>query len=295
MTKSLRVNIAILAGVLAFGISCLFYAYFIEPNRLVVRNRDIVINGWDTAFDGFRIVAVSDIHGGSNGGSAANIRHLVETVNEQRADIVVLLGDFVSYDRSRQMVKMPITEIAGYLGEMRAKYGVFAVLGNHDGWYGDEKVASELRTAGITILKDEMATVSQNTHKLRIFGIRDHFEMGSWRKFDSDLREKLSDSEQEGGILVLEHSPDVFPVINEFNTFGEDFKLMIAGHTHGGQVWLPIIGSPIVPSSYGQKYNYGHIIENGRHLFVTTGTGTSILPMRFLMPPEVVVLTIRAS
>ncbi|HBR56286.1 MAG TPA: metallophosphoesterase, partial [Blastocatellia bacterium] len=98
-----------------------------------------------------------------------------------------------------------------------------------------------------------------------------------------------------GGILVLEHSPDVFPVINEFNTFGEDFKLMIAGHTHGGQVWLPIIGSPIVPSSYGQKYNYGHIIENGRHLFVTTGTGTSILPMRFLMPPEVVVLTIRAS
>ncbi len=295
MTKSLRVKVAIIAGVLAFGISCLFYSYFIEPNRLVVRNRDIVINGWDPAFDGFRIVAVSDIHGGSNGGSAANIRHLVETVNKQRADIVVLLGDFVSYDRSRQMVKMPITEIAGYLGEMRAKYGVFAVLGNHDGWYEDEKVASELRTAGITILKDEMATVSLNTHKLRIFGIRDHFEMGSWRKFDSDLREKLSDSEQEGGILVLEHSPDVFPVINEFNTFGEDFKLMIAGHTHGGQVWLPIIGSPIVPSSYGQKYNYGHIIENGRHLFVTTGTGTSILPMRFLMPPEVVVLTIRAS
>ena len=295
MTKSLRVKVAIIAGVLAFGISCLFYAYFIEPNRLVVRNRDIVINGWDPAFDGFRIVAVSDIHGGSNGGSAANIRHLVETVNKQRADIVVLLGDFVSYDRSRQMVKMPITEIAGYLSEMRAKYGVFAVLGNHDGWYEDEKVASELRTAGITILKDEMATVSLNTHKLRIFGIRDHFEMGSWRKFDSDLREKLSNSEQEGGILVLEHSPDVFPVINEFNTFGEDFKLMIAGHTHGGQVWLPIIGSPIVPSSYGQKYNYGHIIENGRHLFVTTGTGTSILPMRFLMPPEVVVLTIRAS
>lgn len=295
MTNSIRFKIACFASVLAFGVICLSYSYFIEPNRLVVRNREIVIEGWDIAFDGLRIVAVSDIHGGSNGGVADNLQLLVETVNAQNADIVVLLGDFVAYDRDRQTIKMPMSEIAGYLGGLRAKHSLFAVLGNHDGWYGDRTVAGELQSAGITVLKDEMAAVEKNGRKLRIFGIRDHFQMGSWRKFDAELRQSLSGLGQEGNIVVLEHSPDVFPVINEFNTFGDDFKLMLSGHTHGGQIWLPVIGSPMVPSSYGQKYNYGHIIENGRHLFVTTGTGTSILPFRFMMPPEIVVLTIRAS
>jgi predicted MPP superfamily phosphohydrolase len=74
-----------------------------------------------------------------------------------------------------------------------------------------------------------------------------------------------------------------------------DLKLILAAHTHGGQVWFPIIGAPIVPSTFGQKYSYGHIVENDVDLFVTSGIGTSILPIRFMVPPEIVVLTLRST
>ncbi len=79
------------------------------------------------------------------------------------------------------------------------------------------------------------------------------------------------------------------------NSISPELRVVLAAHTHGGQVWLPIFGTPVVPSSYGQKYSYGHIRENGTDMFVTTGIGTSILPLRFMMPPEIAIVTIRAE
>jgi predicted MPP superfamily phosphohydrolase len=93
----------------------------------------------------------------------------------------------------------------------------------------------------------------------------------------------------------LEHSPDILEVLAFHKTLGKDFKLMLSGHTHGGQVWLPVLGTPIVPSSFGQKYAYGHKRENDMDIFITTGIGTSILPIRFMMPPEIAVLTLNAE
>lgn len=90
-------------------------------------------------------------------------------------------------------------------------------------------------------------------------------------------------------IIAFTHNPDVFPEIPS------RVALTIAGHTHGGQVQLPIIGRPIVPSRYGERFAAGHIVEAGRHLFVSTGLGTSILPVRFRVPPEISILTVRSS
>jgi predicted MPP superfamily phosphohydrolase len=104
----------------------------------------------------------------------------------------------------------------------------------------------------------------------------------------------MNSGDRTGDLIVLEHGPDVFGLLNYYKMLGPDFKLMIAGHTHGGQVWLPILGSPIVPSSFGQKYSRGHIREDGADMFVTTGTGTSILPFRFMTPPEIAVLAIHS-
>jgi predicted MPP superfamily phosphohydrolase len=87
----------------------------------------------------------------------------------------------------------------------------------------------------------------------------------------------------------------VLPIISGDLSISPDLKLLLTAHTHGGQVWLPLIGTPIVPSSYGQKYSYGHIQENGVDMFVTSGVGTSILPFRFMVPPEIAVLTIRSA
>ena len=96
-------------------------------------------------------------------------------------------------------------------------------------------------------------------------------------------------------MLVLEHSPDVAEIIADGVGISRDLRLMIAGHTHGGQMWLPVLGRPIVPSSYGQKFAAGHIRDRGLDIFVTTGIGTSILPFRFMVPPEIAVLTITST
>jgi predicted MPP superfamily phosphohydrolase len=285
-----------LVGILLAGAVLLCYSYFIEPNRLAVNKTDLPIEHWNSAFEGFKIVAISDIHGGSNGGSAENIRRIVESANDQNADIVVLLGDYVSQERNNfDRLKMPLSEVEENLRGLQAKYGVYAVLGNHDGWYGDSSVANALQGIGYRVLQNEIAVVEKDGQRLRILGLKDQLKIASWDKFDGDVRRVLNSGDRSGDLIVLEHGPDVFGLLNYYKMLGPDFKLMIAGHTHGGQIWLPIVGSPIVPSSFGQKYSRGLVREDGADMFVTTGTGTSILPFRFMTPPEIAVLTIRTK
>ncbi|MFL6374780.1 MAG: metallophosphoesterase, partial [Pyrinomonadaceae bacterium] len=177
---------------------------------------------------------------------------------------------------------------------LQARYGVYAVLGNHDGWFNDDVVARELKRIGCTVLANEVATIEVNGKKLRLVGFRDHLELAPrWNQISADAKEMLGDG--KGQIIVLEHSPDILPTITGDLSISPDLKLILAAHTHGGQVWLPFIGAPVVPSSYGQKYVAGHIRENGVDMFVTTGIGTSVLPFRFLVPPEIAVLTLRSE
>ena len=301
MSISKKRSLLLLAtAVIVFLALCLAYSYFIEPNRLVVTHKDIIIKDWDAAFDGLRIALISDIHGGSNGASAENIRRVVETTNAQNPDVIVLLGDYVSQGSTRQPspdrpLRMPMREVADNLAGLRAKYGVFAVLGNHDGWYGDAEVTAELTRVGYRVLQNEIVPIEQNGKKLRLFGMKDHLKLDSWMSFDAMVRSTIAANPKEGQIVVLEHSPDILYILNYWKHLNPDLKLMLAGHTHGGQVWLPILGAPFVPSSVGQRYAQGHVEEEGVHMFVTSGIGTSILPFRFMVPPEVAVITIRSA
>src|SRR5688500_3688649 len=130
------------------GASCVAYGYFVEPHRLVINEQTIHIKNWNPAFEGLRIAMLGDIHGGSNGVTESKLREVVAKTNEQKADIIVLLGDYASQRYGGGAVdgrdiKMPISTIADNLAGLRAPLGVFIVLGNHDGWYGDESVVSE--------------------------------------------------------------------------------------------------------------------------------------------------------
>jgi len=287
-------KLKVILPLLLLGIvSCLAYAYFIEPNLLVINEKTLHIKNWNSAFDNFKIVAVSDIHGGSNGVTEEKIRRIVLLINEQNADLVVFLGDYVSQQRGdRSQLKMPIGTIAENLKGIKSKYGVYAVLGNHDGLFDDQKIAAELERAGIDVLQNEIKVINKDNQKIRLLGLKDHMRFHFWQTFDAEVRNIAAQNEPGGDIIVLEHSPDVFEVLNYYKTLGTDFKLMLAGHTHGGQIRFPILGSPIVPSSYGQKYARGHIVDKDYNLFVTSGIGTSILPLRFGVPPEIAVLTI---
>ncbi len=290
--KTILISAAVLAII---GLLCMAYGFFIEPNRLLANSYEIKIKDWNKAFDNYKIVAISDIHGGSNFIDEAKIRKIVELANEQNPDLIVLLGDYVSQQSGdHSLLKMPIATIAENLKGLRAKDGVFAVLGNHDGWYSDPKVKSEFERVGYRVLENEIVYIERGNEKFRLFGLKDQMKIKEWFAFADEMRSVL-DKNPTGDVVILEHSPDVLPVFSNDITIAKDVKLMLCGHTHGGQVWLPILGTPMVPSGYGQKYANGLVVEKNINLFVTPGIGTSLIPVRFGVPPEISVLTIKSN
>lgn len=243
---------------------------------------------------------IGDIHAGSNSIDEAKLRRIVELTNEHSPELVVMLGDYVSEATARdadgnRMLRMPIAVIAENLKGIRATYGVFAVMGNHDRWRMTPNIGDALKGIGYRVLDHEIATIERNGRPLRIFGMKDHLSLPDPWTVTSANAKRIVEASGDGDMIVLQHSPDMLGVISGMLSISPDLRLMLAAHTHGGQVRFPLIGAPIVPSNYGQKYLRGHIRENNVDMYVTSGIGTSILPFRFLVPPEIVVLTLRVG
>jgi predicted MPP superfamily phosphohydrolase len=283
------------------GLLCMAYAYFIEPSRLVVNQYELRLARLDPAFDGFRVALIADIHGGSNGVTQDRLQEIVERTNEQNVDAVFLLGDYVSQTRERgpdgrRGVRMAPAEIAKGLSGLRAHFGVYVVLGNHDEWYDPQAIMHAFERVGYTVLNGKASEIRLNGgQKLRVLGLRDHTTIGEWKPYSDEAKSLLAPTNGQGTVLVLQHSPDIVPIITGELSITSDPVVLFAGHTHGGQVSLPVIGPPIVPSMFGQKFARGHVRDSGIDVFVTTGIGTSILPFRFMVPPEIAVVTLRAA
>jgi uncharacterized protein len=276
--KPIRITLALLLLLLLL---CVIWGFFIEPNRLIVRQQTIQIDNWPKELSGLRIAVIGDVHTGGPFINDQKLKRIVELTNQQTPDLIVLLGDYMSPNSwHSHRVEPEVTAAA--LKELRAPLGVYTILGNHDWWYNGEKVRGAFEQNGIKVLEEEVAEVKWKDKSFWLAGLADLMT----RRQHVD--ETIAKAPAGSTIIALAHNPDIFPRLPQ------TVPLLLAAHTHGGQVDIPLIGTPIVPSRFGSKYTAGHIFENGHHMFVTTGIGTSILPVRFRVPPEIVILTVKS-
>jgi len=230
-----------------------------------------------------RIAILTDLHVGSPFNGIDNLRRVVELTNAQQPDMVCILGDLVIQGVLGGRFVSP-EDIAPELGRLRSGAGTFAVLGNHDGWLDRDRVGRALVANGIRLVEDTAVRVDTAAGAVWVAGVSDL--LTGPHDLGAALSAVTSDAEP---LLLLTHNPDVFPLVPD------RVALTIAGHTHGGQVRLPWIGAPIVPSRFGQRFAAGHIVEGSRHMFVATGVGTSIIPIRFRVPPAVTILRLESE
>ncbi len=250
------------------------YSKICEPDMLVVSSKTLSIPNWSQSLEGLKVGIVSDLHIGAKKINLSKLEYIVNKINSESPDIIFLLGDFdAQLIAGSGISKESISKV---LAGMKAPLGVYAVMGNHD-YKPYDVVRPILKNAGVNVLENASVTIIHNGAKLRICGLKD------WWHYKSDVPVVIG--KVDCPTIFLSHNPDVFPQVPK------DVSLTLSGHTHGGEVVLPILGAPFVPSAYGGKYSKGYVVENNKHLFVTSGVGT-LSRHRLLNPPEIVLLNL---
>ena len=274
--------LALLAAVLIAGGAFAVKAFWLEPRSLVITRADIAAPSWPAAAPPLRLALLADIQAAGPHVTAERVAAIVAQVNALEPDIIVLLGDYVSLMRASTS-HVPPKATAAVLAKLQAPLGVHAVLGSNDLWLDGRYLRRLLEDFGIKVYENEARALDAGDG--RRFWIAGLADLSSHAV---DLPGTLAQVTDDAPVILLSHSPDVFPEVPE------RVALTLAGHTHGGQINLPWLGRLLVPSRFGQRYAYGHIIEGGRQLYVSSGIGNEILPARYGVPPEIVLLRIGA-
>jgi predicted MPP superfamily phosphohydrolase len=230
------------------------------------------------------ITVIADIHAGGPNMGVERIRDIVDAGNALRSDIVLLLGDFVATHRFvTEPVPGPVW--GAELARLRAPLGVHSILGNHDWWFKQSEIRLALARAKIPIMENDAVLLGEAGARFWLAGIGDQLAVplgrGHFRGAD-DLPGTMAKISTDDPVVLMVHEPDIFTQVTD------RVSLTLAGHTHGGQMRVPLVWPAFVPSSYGARFAYGHIVEGGRDLIVSGGLGTSIVPMRIGVPPEIV-------
>ncbi|TCZ86046.1 metallophosphoesterase [Lysobacter sp. N42] len=272
-----RLLIAWIVAGLAVGV----YGLAWEPGRLVERPHALSMDAWPAACDGLRIDHVSDIHTGSPHNGLDNLDRIVDRLVASDAQAVVMTGDYVILSVFLGTYVGP-EPIARRLRRLTARKPVYAVLGNHDWWKNGQQIRETFASAGVVMLEDEARHVTLGGCPVWIVGIGDLWEARH------DVAKAFSMVAGPDPAIAITHNPALFPQMPSRGL------LMLAGHTHGGQISLPGVGQPAMWGKEEGRYVVGHYEDDGQHLFVSPGIGTSIVPVRIGMPPEISRLTLRA-
>lgn len=270
--------------------------------RLNVTRYNVSPRQWTPGLN-LTIGVIADVHAGGPLMPAERIRAVAERTNQLKPDIIVLLGDFAASHKLKTRSVAP-REWADALSILSAPLGVHAILGNHDWWddlnaqrTGEGPVLGRrvLEGVGIPVYENDAVRLDKDGRPFWLAGLGDQLALitsrrkRTFRRFEGvdDLPATLAKVTDDAPVILLAHEPDIFPQVPD------RVSLTLSGHTHGGQVRL--FGySPRVPSRFGNRFAYGHIVEDNRDLIVSGGLGCSILPVRIGVPPEIVLVNVSA-
>jgi predicted MPP superfamily phosphohydrolase len=260
---------------LALSLSAAARSALSEPYRLTIEHQQIFLKRLPPALDGFRIVQLSDIHL-SPFTSSQQIARAVQTATNLQPDIIALTGDYISKERR---YAAPCAEL---LGKLRARHGVYAVLGNHDHWTDAALITDLFRAEDITVLINQGMRFEKNGASFWLAGVDDTM-VGL-----EDLPLALAGSQGDEMKLLLAHNPIVLR-----RAAREGVDLVLSGHTHGGQVKLT--SDRNTKARPRRRVLKGLAAEGETQIYVTRGLGTVVLPVRFGCPPEVSLLELRTA
>ncbi len=278
------------------------YSVGIEPNfQLDVTRYRVTPKDWPEALS-LRIAVIADLHACEPWMPTSRIRRIAALANSLAPDLIVLLGDFAA---GTHLVTGPVRpeQWAEALSGLTAPLGVHAVLGNHDWWHGplpsdppDDAEATRvaLKQMGARVYENNALRLEKNGKPFWLLGLADQLaewvqigKRGKWRG-RHDLDATLALATDDAPAILLAHEPFIFDRVPR------RVALTLCGHTHGGQVNLPVLGPIVAELRYRSGRVYGHYVQDGRHLVISGGLGESILPMRFMRPPEIVEVTVAA-
>jgi len=267
------------------------YATLVEPWSIKVRRYSIPINNLDPSLDGLKLVQLSDIHLGPRI-PGSFVKQAVDLVIHEDPDLVLLTGDYVhdgtnEIELAAEMCK-PLVD--------SAKIAVLGVLGNHDWWGDGLRMSQSLSNVGVSMIDNDRVWLDASSRTIQStdpgkgslalvgFGdLTDHF---------IDVKTAFKDVQSSTPRIILSHNPDSAELRRVTKAGAPRIDLMCSGHTHGGQVRIPFIGTPIVPSKFGSKYAGGLVNGPAFPVHISRGIGMSLLPVRIGVPPEISVLTL---
>ena len=271
-----RRNFIITSGLAAA--SCASYARYVEPNLLSVTQKTVRLPKLPKSLDGLVVAQLTDIHYKPEEQQEL-MQEVVRVVNATQPDIIALTGDYIE---GRPKVIDPLMDT---LSGLQAKHGIYATMGNHDGWSASPgRFRGAFHKAGIEFLHNDGSCIQIKGEHFFVIGTD-----SAWSgKVDAPACYRGHKNET---VLALVHEPDVFDSLR--SSFPVDLQL--SGHTHGGQCRVPLVGYAPVKVKYGRNYIYGAYAKEDSRLFVSRGLGTVGAKVRFACSPEVALLTLRSA
>ena len=266
----------ILVALVLLGLALLGWSYGTAVSDPALRRAEVRLPGWPAGEAPVRAVLISDVHVAGPDMPPSRLARIVGQINALDPDLVLIAGDLVS-DKRLATRHYSFREAAAPLRDLRARDGVFVVLGNHDHWRDAAAARAALAEAGISELRNQAVRAGP----IALGGIDDFYTR------NADVAGTVHQMRALGAPMVLvSHSPDPFARLPG------DVGLMLAGHTHCGQIAPPLIGPLMTASNHGRRYACGIIRERGRLLIVTAGLGTSMLPLRLGARPDLWLITL---